>query len=556
MRLPLPATAFAAALGLVTPVPAVADGHGAQDAAIQPAPKPPALVVAISVDQFSADLFAQYRRFFTRGLARLAEGAVFPSGYQSHAATETCPGHSTILTGVRPARNGIIANWWFDPDLGRDDKEVYCAEDESDQASTSDEPVVSAVHLRVPTIGDRLKAANPASRNVAVSAKDRAAVMMGGHAIDAAYWWKGAGFETFKGRQPDATAVVENGMLAGLIARGIGDLPVPEWCGPRDREVAIADFTIGSTRFAIPPGEGALFGRSPHVDAATASLAVRLVDQFQLGMDEVPDVLSVSFSATDFIGHAFGHEGVEMCIQLAQLDETIGRLFDALDERGIDYVAMLTADHGGIDAPERLVEQAYPAAERIDRALSTKKLSKRISEETGITVPEGRLLLGDVGSDIYLSAGLDAGQRRTVALALIATLGEHPQVAQVFHADELAAMPMPEGSPQDWSLAQRVRASFDEKVSGDIIAVLKRGVLPIKAKPFRVSTHGSPWDYDRRVPILFWRKGLAGFEQPAPVETVDIAPTLAALLRLDVPAGEFDGRCLDIDGGPEDTCGK
>ena len=105
-------------------------------------------------------------------------------------------------------------------------------------------------------------------------------------------------------------------------------------------------------------------------------------------------------------------------------------------------------------------------------------------------------------------------------------------------------------------MLERARASYFPGRSGDLVVLLGRAVMPIP-DPGRgyVATHGSPWDYDRRVPILFWRRGLAGFEQPAPVETVDIAPTLAALLGLKVPAGEFDGRCLDIDGGAGDICG-
>jgi predicted AlkP superfamily pyrophosphatase or phosphodiesterase len=112
---------------------------------------PPRLVVAISIDQFSADLFAQYRQRYTGGLARLLQGAVFPSAFQSHAGTETCPGHSTLLTGVHPNRTGIVANNWFDLTQKRADKGVYCVEDEHDPASTPADPVVSAVHLRVPT---------------------------------------------------------------------------------------------------------------------------------------------------------------------------------------------------------------------------------------------------------------------------------------------------------------------------------------------------------------------------------------------------------------------
>jgi predicted AlkP superfamily pyrophosphatase or phosphodiesterase len=518
--------------------------------------KPPALVVAISVDQFSADLFAQYRRHFTEGLARLAEGAVFPSGYQSHAATETCPGHATILTGVRPARSGVIANWWFDPGIAREDKRVYCSEDETDPASSSMSPVVSARHLKAQTLGDRLKALDPASRNVAVSGKDRSVVMMGGHSLDAGYWFSGSGFTSFKGVEPGKAATELNLRIEQRIAKGAPEFAVPSFCTARLRAVSVGSGSIGTWRFPVASGEPRSLQASPLLDRATTALALNLVDEFDLGRDAAPDVLSIGLSGTDVIGHAFGHQGVEMCIQLAQVDEALGKLFDELDQRGIDYVAVLTADHGGIDAPERLAEQGYLGAQRIAPELGTEALGERLSKQTGVTVSDGPLLLGGVNGDMYLSAELDASERRSVAQALIAYLKAHPQVAAVFNADELAAAPMPSGSPQDWTLLERARASFDEQISGDFVVALKRGVLPLAARPGLVSTHGSIWDYDRRVPILFWRKGLAGLEQPAPVETVDIAPTLAALLGLDVPAGEFDGRCLDIDGSAHDICAE
>ncbi|MDP9086882.1 MAG: alkaline phosphatase family protein, partial [Pseudomonadota bacterium] len=145
---------------------------------------PPKLIIAISVDQFSADLFDEYRSQFTGGLARIASGTVFRNGYQGHAATETCPGHSTILTGDRPARTGIIANAWVDQTQARSDKTVYCAEDERVPGSSSAAYTVSPMHLRVPTLGERLKLASTLSRSVAVAGKDRAAVMMSGHKVD------------------------------------------------------------------------------------------------------------------------------------------------------------------------------------------------------------------------------------------------------------------------------------------------------------------------------------------------------------------------------------
>ena len=559
MRISPLAPAFAAVLALALAGCASTPNPVAGIPAPRPIPvptTPPRLVVALAVDQFSADLFAQYRQRFTGGLARLMQGAVFPSAFQSHAATETCPGHATLLTGVHPARSGIIANTWFDTALARADKRVYCVEDESDPASTAKDPVVSAIHLRVPTLGEYLKQADPGSRNVAVSAKDRAAVMMGGHVIDQAYWYKAGQFVTFRGRAPAPAAVAENAALAEVLNTGAPALPVPAWCGVREAAIAAgAAGTIGTGRFALSPGQPDAFRVSPRMDAATLDLAGKLVDELQLGRGSAPDVLSVSLSATDYIGHAAGHEGLEMCIQMAELDRSIGAFFTRLDAAGIDYVVVLTADHGGLDAPERLDEQALPYAMRVDPALAPAALGKVVAAQLGLNA-DVQVLYGDGPfGDLYVTKALPAEQRAKAIALLAARLRSHPQVAAVFTSDELARSPLPAGNPQDWTLRERARASFDPQRSGDVVVLLDRAVVPIiAAAPGYVATHGSAWDYDRRVPLLFWRKGLPGFEQPAPVETVDIAPSLAAMLRLNVPEGSFDGRCLDLDGGPGNTC--
>jgi len=546
MRRPLSAMLCAAALVIAPPLRAEPP---------PPAAAPPRLIVAIAVDQFSADLFARYRQHFTGGLARLLKGAVFPSAYQSHAATETCPGHSTILTGARPARTGIIANSWYDTGLVRADKRIYCAEDESDPASISAQPVVSAVHLMVPTLGEWMKRADGRSRNVAVSAKDRAVMMMGGHQVDEAYWYLKGQFVTLKGRSLAPAATVVNKELAATIARGASVLPAPVWCAPRDREVAAGRATVGRGRFVLPRGDADAFRVSPRMDAATLALAGRLVRDMGLGRGPAPDLLSVSLSATDYIGHAMGNEGLEMCLQMARLDAGLGAFFARLDAAHLDYAVVLTADHGGLDLPERLNQQALPDAGRVDPALSPAALGKSLGAQLGITA-SGPLVYGDGPfGDLYLSRAIPPAQRERALVVLATLVSAQPQVAAVFAGAQLAPMPLPDGNPQDWSLKQRARASFDPARSGDLVVLLNRGVTPIaQAAPGYVATHGSPWDYDRRVPLLFWRKGIAGFEQPAPVETVDIAPSLAALLGLKVPAGSFDGRCLDLDGGAGDSC--
>lgn len=525
-------------------------------AASAPAPQgEPRLIVAISVDQFSADLFAQYREHFTKGFTRLLQGAVFPSGFQSHAATETCPGHSTLLTGVHPSRTGITANSWYQPGIARAEKEVYCVEDETNPRSTPDNPVVSPAHLKAPTLGDLMKKRNPATINAAVSAKDRAAVMMSGHDTDAVYWIGAKGFTTFENRRISKAAETENAVMAKRVAAGDGPLAVPGWCGSVDRATPIRDFTIGTYRFPLAAGDFKSYANGPRVDTATAEMAVRMVDELGMGKDAVPDVLSVSFSATDKVGHAFGTEGVEMCIQMNVLDEAIGNLFDALDARGIDYEVVLSADHGGFDAPERQKLRGNPDATRIDPALTAGKLAAAVSQDTGVTVKNGPLFYGagEAGS-VWFSSELTAGQKQKVMAALVARLKANPQIAAVYTQDQIMQWPQPKGNPQDWTMEQKVRASFVPGRSGEVQMLTVRGVVPGEAKPFKVASHGSPWDYDRRVPMLFWRKGMTGFEQPTPVETVDIAPTLAATVGLTAPAGTWDGRCLDIDAGEADSC--
>ena len=146
-------------------------------------------------------------------------------------------------------------------------------------------------------------------------------------------------------------------------------------------------------------------------------------------------------------------------------------------------------------------------------------------------------------------------QRAKVEAETLKLLRAHPQVETVFTKAQIAATPSPSpySAPESWSLLQEARASFDPQRSGDLLLLLKPRVMSIPdgSKGY-VATHGSPWDYDRRVPILFWRKGMAGFEKPQSVETVDIVPTLAGTLKL--PVSGLDGRCLDLDSGPADTC--
>ena len=528
----------------------------------QPAP-PPKLLVVISVDQFSADLFAEYRARFTGGLKRLSQGVVFPSGYQSQAATETCPGHSTILTGARPARSGVIANSWVDRTItSRKDIGVYCAEDVSKgKSSSSRDYVPSPVHLLVPTLGDRMKAANPASRVVAVAGKDRAAIMMGGHKTDQIWFLNPrdyAKFETLSdhtGAVPTAVTKANKAIDAAL-AQPMAPYSLSPLCRARARAVAIsATKSVGTGEFARAAGDKRLFRASPESDAATLDLAGDLIAEMKLGKGKATDLIAVGVSATDVVGHAYGTGGSEMCLQIEALDQRIGQFFDRLDKAKIDYAVALTADHGGHDTTERNDENGIPDAQRVDPALSAANVGMAVARDMGLTTS---VLIGNEPSgDMWIEPTLTLAQRATALAKATALYTASPQVEVVFSNAEIEAAPSPAGPPETWSLIERVKASYYRGRSGDFYVVLKPRVMPIPAVVAAgnyIATHGSVWDYDRRVPMLFWRKGLAGFEQPNGVETVDIAPTLAGLIGLPIPKGDIDGRCLDLIAGAGSSC--
>jgi predicted AlkP superfamily pyrophosphatase or phosphodiesterase len=511
----------------------------------QPATGVPKLVIVISVDQLSADLWDEYRSQFTGGFARLASGTVFRNGYQSHATTETCLGHSTILTGDRPSRTGIVGNVWFDPKAPRTDKTIYCAEDESISGTNSTNYKVSAVHLRVPTLGEFLKQRNPASLNVAVAGKDRSAVMMGGHVADQRWYFDGNQFSTdLSGRPIPRSVQALNQTLPQTISAGVPALEPTPFCAGKAQVYPIAGGgkPVGNGTLARSPGDSASFRATPQFDGATLALAAGLVQELGLGRDPTTDVLSVGLSATDFVGHTYGPGGQEMCLQLLSLDRELGDFFSRLDSWGIDYAVALTADHGALDIPERLRAKGVTDAAWIDPALRVEAIGAKAAAAAHL---KGNVIAaGGPSGDVYLDPALKGADRTRAQAALIAAYRANPQVQAVFTKDEIASAAAPSGDPRQWPLIQRIKASFDTERSGDLYVVLKPHIQPIADTSRYVSTHGSPWDYDRRVPIVFWRAGMASSNREESAETVDIMPTLAALLELRTVAPTVDGHCL------------
>lgn len=566
----------------------------AQTRAAPPAPQPK-LLVLISIDQFSSDLFGEYRSRFTGGLGKLIrEGAVFPNGYQSHAATETCPGHSTLLSGKHPSGTGIIANAWIDAKTGLP---VYCVYDPTMTVPNQPEQPRGPSFMKAETLADWMKAKDPGSRVFSVSGKDRAAIAMVGKASDGTFWWDDAnGFNTYvpKGATAEArlapvakfnkalfeswkasaaakpaAATKADAPAKAAPAAGAAPAASPDWklkdkrCaafnGIHKYGDAVMDQMAPPTFYGREPGVPFAmdtrffqnFASSPVLDEVTLSLAKTLLADQKLGRGASPDLLAVSLSGVDRIGHRFGTHGPEMCDQLAHLDAALADFIATLQKTGVPFAIALSADHGSVDAAERASERGIPAL---------RVAPDFVWEAVNTSLRETLKLKGDVvrgnGDQGYILQGRDdAGLRAKIETQAVADLKARADVFAVYTRADIKAAASPVGSPVDeLSMPQRIAESFDPDRSGDIFVVFKPyASLGVPTRPGdTIAGHGSVWNYDRRVPIIFWRTGGGAFEQPLPIETVDIGPTLAALVNVTPPP--VDGRCIDLDPGAATTC--
>ncbi len=521
-----------------TAAPAAQDGRAA-----------PSLIVTVVVDQLSANLFNQYRSQFTGGLKTLADqGMVSINGYQTHGVTVTCAGHSTVLTGAHPARSGIPANDWLDTTTGQ---ETYCLaapQNTLAHGKNTDNGPVGPEQLSASTLGDWLKAVSPESRVYGVSGKDRGAITLAGHKGDGAFWLTdNFGFTTYV--EPGQSAQARLAPVAALNARMIDRFTrqAPSWtysnaaCRRLEGQWTIAGQTFDSK---VPPANFRL-DNSPILDELTIEGAIELMDSRQLGRRGVTDMLGVSLSATDRIGHSYGTQGPEMCEQMLRLDTALGVLMDKLSTIPGGAIVVLTADHGGSDFPERSAVEGYPHAGRVDRALQP-RVNAALKARFGLDADP---VVSSAGGFVIVDKdrkSLPEPLRSQVLAAAIELLNDEPQVALAVARDELLAEPVPNSiNPEDLNVRERLRLSAVAGRSPDILRAWQPGLTGQGRVGGAISSHGSPWDYDRRVPIVFWWPGAEGQERFLPMRTIDIAPTLANLIGVQ-PDGPIDGRCMDL----------
>ena len=512
----------------------------------------PKLLVLISVDQLRPD---RLDSSLPGGLGRLArQGLVYTQASLNHAMTSTCPGHVVISTGMNPSKAGIPGNTYIDRDSW---EQTYCVND-SDPKNTvigSGGEGRSPAAITATTLGDWLKQASPKSKVFAVSGKDRAAITMAGKSADAAYWFsrEGSIFTTsgYYAKKLPGYLKAFNGK--DFFVDGFGGSFPSEWThgsGSYRTDDFVGESELRSRTSGHPLNQGKGKARadniyySPYVDDATMALATRLISAEKLGQRGVTDLLALSFSATDTVGHHYGPYSAESESTLNRLDASLDEFLELLDSTLGEgsYLVALTADHGVLPLPEWLAAQEalecpVPGGRLESTALALKAywhtywaFTKPLGNPQDLIKPMYRDIA--VNRDKARELGLEVSE---IVASLKAFFETRPGVAKAWTVDEVLR------GKSD--MAALYRNSYVPNKSGDLFVQLKATCLDWFFEAG--TTHGSPHGYDRDVPLIFFGPGVTPGKSAKTVHTIDIAPTMADLLGLPVP-DDLDGRRLSL----------
>ena len=501
-------------------------------------------MVLIVVDQFRGDYVQLYSAQWTSGLRRLINtGAYFPLAAYPYAGTLTCAGHSTIGTGAFPRTHGMIANTWFDRDANRS---TTCTEDATVTSVPFGGRTGSEHHgpkwLLTSTFADELRnQAATAPKIISVSLKARSAIGMAGHGGNLVMWAEGDG--TWASSTAYATSArpdVGGYANAHQVERQYGRvwdrlLPASAYffadqaAGEFRSDPLAAVFPHALTRPGGKPDQTFVnnWQASPFVDEALADMAITFSEGFGRGAGT--DVLAVSFSSLDLVGHQYGPKSHEVQDVLARLDAQLGRLFDALDRRvgAGRYVVGFTADHGVAPIPEQVTPTGLDAGRFTAATVSARTLDAWKPFGTGAASP----IASSTATDVYFTPAALATLRANGAArqAVADAVGSAPGIARLYWGDDLAR-----SAVTDDPITRAVTLSFMPGRSADLILIPKQYWMPTSA----ATTHGTPYAYDQRVPVVLMGFGIRPGRYLTTASPADIAPTFALLTGVLLPSAE------------------
>jgi predicted AlkP superfamily pyrophosphatase or phosphodiesterase len=530
------------------------------------ADKPPRLVLQITVDALRGDLPKRYAHVLGDGGFRylMDQGIDYTNAHYQHANTETIVGHVSLATGSVPAAHGMVANVWYDREQGRltyniEDPRYHLLTAGADvDQKTEIDPTQKAAKVdgRSPgailssTFSDELAVHfDGRSKIFAVSVKDRGAVSLAGHAGKAFWFSKSSGefvtstyyYEQYPQWVNEWNARKPASAYAGK-SWALLHPPTKYLFGKADDREYETDFPGFGRTFPHPYGaaDDKYFNTrltlSPAGDALTLDFAKVLLDKEQLGQDEVPDYLAISFSSTDYVGHLFGASSLESEDNLAHLDRTLADLLAYVDKKvGLENtLIVLSADHGQPEVPGHLHALGIDNSHYFDTdALDKTPAIAALKQQFGVG---GELIEAFFQPYVYLNRDLirDKGlDQAEVEKAVAAELEKFDGVSTAVSSTALRTASLP-----DTLLMRSILRNFHQKRSGDIYLVFEPNVFINDFDGLTVaSTHGSPWRYDTYVPVMFAGAGLQPKTVSRAVTPYDIAPTLAAWLGVKPPSG-------------------
>jgi predicted AlkP superfamily pyrophosphatase or phosphodiesterase len=497
------------------------------------ASRPPKLALLIVVDQMRADYVDRFKGDWSGGLKRLVtEGAWFRQAAYPYLNTVTCAGHATVVTGALPNRHGIIQNVWWDRGSR---KQITCTADNNAKAVGYGAAIGggdSAARLAVPTWTDVMRTQHDA-RVVSLSLKERSAIMLAGHGGSAVTWLAPTGdrwitSSVFAGAPvPEVNAFIDAHPITADYGKTWNRLlPSHQYRQADDMEGEMPP--AGWTR-SFPHVLGGNGGpdasfytqwqRSPFANAYLAEFAMSLVKAMQLGQRTGTDVLAISFSSTDLVGHAFGPDSQEVQDMYAHLDGSLGTMLGELDALlGRDqYIVALTADHGVTPLPEQLRKNGREAG-RLSAATVAAFINTRVQAALG----EGRYVSTVSGNDVYFEPGAyDRLAANAPAMAaVIDGLKTFDGIAEAYPSALLRG-----GVTSSDARLRAAALSYFPGRSGDLVLVPKPGWVWASSG----ATHGSGNPDDQRVPIVIFGPGVKPGVYEDRITPADIAPTLAAL---------------------------
>jgi predicted AlkP superfamily pyrophosphatase or phosphodiesterase len=507
--------------------------------------KKPKLIVGITVDQMRYDYLERYwNDFGNDGFKRLlGEGFICRNMQYNYMPTYTGPGHASIFTGTSPAYHGIIQNDWYERSSG---KIIYCSSDSNSTGigTASAAGKMSPQYLLATTLGDELKMfSNNRSKVIGIAMKDRGAILPAGRMADAAYWFVGAQegvWASSSWYMADLPQWVKNFNASGLAEsymQKTWSLELPDSAydeSMADNNAFEAPFK-GTLRPVFPYNLNELRSANANFDLIKATpfgnnltidFAKATIENENLGKDAYTDMLCMSFSSTDYIGHQFGIHARETQDCYIKLDMLIAEFLNYLDNTvGKDsYTVFLSADHGGAPTPSYLIEEkasaGYWRSDNLEIAVEQMLVDK---------YGAGNWVINESNQNIFLNRILIAEKKldlKQMQNDVVQFVQEQPHVAMALSATALS------NQAQKSPIAEAVQLGFSQHQSGDVIYVLHPAYIEYGMTG---TTHGSPYVYDSHVPAIFFGCGIEHGENYTRTNITDIAPTISSICKMSFP---------------------